>query len=435
MPLFVMSKINYFDIIEFVLPLIEKRERRIVLDLFIEIPGDVKYIIDTLKEHGYEGYIVGGCVRDSILKRKVNDWDMTTSAKPKEVVKLFDKVILTGIKHGTVTIVLNNNQYEVTTFRNDGEYDDNRHPIKVEFVNNLKEDLSRRDFTINAMAYNDFVGLKDYHEGINDLNKKIIKTVGNPEKRFNEDALRMMRAVRFSAQLNFDIDKDTLQAMEKVCMNIKSISKERIRDEFNKILLSNPQKIMVLKESGLLEYIIPGLNNIEQVIILNTCKVKKSLKLRLSSLLINMDDNIALNILKSLRYDNDIIKKVILLIQYKNADLNNKITLKKTLNSIGIELTTDLVELKKILNDDNSKMNEFEKILNDIHYIVESNECYSLKQLNITGKDLIDAGFEKGKLMGIILNKLLDIVIENPELNHKDILIEKAHNIKGDDKI
>lgn len=407
------------------------------MKLFIELPDDVKYIINTLKENGFEGYIVGGCVRDNILKRKINDWDMTTSAKPEQIIQLFDKVILTGIKHGTVTIVLNNNQYEVTTFRNDGEYDDNRHPIKVEFVNDLKDDLSRRDFTINAMAYNDFTGLKDYYNGIDDLNKRIIKTVGNPEKRFNEDALRMMRAVRFSAQLNFEIDIDTLNAIKKVSKNIEYISKERIRDELNKILLSNPEKVMMLKESGLLKYIIPELSNLSNDTVLKVGKVNNLLYLRLAALLVDMDDDISLNILKTLKYDNDTIKKVISLIKYKNIDLNGKIAVKRVLNELGPELTTDLVELKRVTSDkaiiDDSKIDMFGKILNDIDYIINNNECYSLKHLNISGSDLINCGFPKGRVIGTILNRLLNLVIENPELNTKEVLMEIAYKMKNYD--
>lgn len=182
--------------------------------------------------------------------------DITTKARPEQVIGLFEKVILTGIKHGTVTVVINKEGYEVTTYRTDGQYEDNRHPKEVKFVTSLKEDLSRRDFTINAMAYNEENGLIDYFEGIEDLSKKIIKTVGNPNKRFNEDALRMLRAIRFSAQLDFEIEESTIDAIKHLRNNIENISKERIREEFNKILIYKPNNINLLKECGLLEYII-----------------------------------------------------------------------------------------------------------------------------------------------------------------------------------
>lgn len=407
-----------------------------MLDLYIKVPEDVQFIIDTLSKNGYEAYIVGGCVRDSILNRKINDWDMTTSAKPEQVIKLFDKVILTGIKHGTVTIVLNDNQYEVTTYRSDGEYDDNRHPIKVEFVNDLKEDLARRDFTINAMVYNSSLGLKDYFNGIDDLEKKIVKTVGNAKLRFSEDALRMMRAVRFSAQLDFDIDLDTLKAINEVSLNIESISKERIRDEFNKILLSNPEKIMVLKSSGLLKHIDLNLNDVQYENMLQAKELNCVLHLRLAAILVNLDENTSLNILRRLKYDNNTIKKVISLIHYKDSDLNNKIIIKKLLNNMGIELTYNLAEFQskkhnKAINN-NGKIYEYDEILSNINYIIDNNECYSLKQLNICGNDLINIGYKKGKEIGLVLSDLLNFVIENPELNRKDILIETANKIKND---
>ncbi|MDO5517195.1 MAG: CCA tRNA nucleotidyltransferase [Clostridium sp.] len=407
------------------------------MDLFIKVPEDVQFIIDTLTEDGYEAYIVGGCVRDSILKRNINDWDMTTSAKPEEVVRLFDKVILTGIEHGTVTIVLNDNQYEVTTFRNDGEYDDNRHPVKVEFVNDLKEDLARRDFTINAMAYNRFSGLQDYFNGMNDLKNRTIKTVGNAKMRFNEDALRMMRAVRFSAQLDFDIDTDTLKAINEVSLNIESISKERIRDEFNKILLSNPEKIGILKDYGLLNYIIPELIDMKYNNILTSKEVKDVLHLRLAAILMDLGESTSLNILKRLKYDNDTVKKVISLITYQHTDLNDTITIKKLMNNIGIDLTYDLIELKRgkaICNkiENKNRFDEYNEILSKINNIIKNKECYSLKQLNINGNDLINLGFNRGKDIGSVLKCLLDIVIEDPKSNDKDKLLEIVYRIKND---
>lgn len=166
----------------------------------LTMPSDVKYIINVLVKNGYEGYMVGGCVRDLIINREPNDYDITTNAKPETVVGLFDNVILTGLKHGTVTVVINNTKYEVTTYREDGEYKDNRRPESVKFVGDIKKDLSRRDFTINAMAYNQENGLVDYFNGVSDLQNGIIRTVGDPEKRFDEDSLRMLRAVRFAVQ-------------------------------------------------------------------------------------------------------------------------------------------------------------------------------------------------------------------------------------------
>ena len=407
------------------------------MSLHIKLSDDVKFIIKTLMERGYEAYIVGGCVRDSILKRKINDWDMTTSAEPEKVVELFDKVILTGIKHGTVTVVLNNNHYEITTFRNDGEYDDNRHPIKVEYVKTLREDLARRDFTINAMAYNEECGLQDYFGGISDLNNKIIRTVGNPVLRFNEDALRMLRAVRFSAQLGFEIDKITFKAIKEVSHNIESISKERIREELNKIILSNAVKFETLRSSNLADYIIPELNKISYNRLLQIDSVRKTIHLRLAILLMDLGENSAITILKRFKYDNDTIKNVSSLIKYKNYDLNDIINIKKLLNIIGEDLVYDLIDIKKseiIFHADHKKdckLNLLSKSREKISDIIKNNECYSLKQMKIDGRDLIELGYVKGKKIGEILSYLLDIVIQSPELNNKKRLTEIARRMIG----
>src|SRR5471030_2394585 len=319
------------------------------MNMKIEIPKDVKFIICTLINNGYEAYVVGGCVRDSLLNKTPKDWDITTKPKPEEVIKLFDKVVLTGLKHGTVTVIINKYGYEVTTYRTDGEYEDNRHPKEVQFVSSLKEDLARRDFTINAMAYNEKDGLVDYFAGIQDLNDQIIKTVGEPKKRFDEDALRMLRAIRFSAQLNFKIDEIVLGTIKELKDNIKNISKERIREEFNKILISNPRKIEILKECEILEYIIPVINNIYNFnqnspyhiydlynhMIAATEAIEPIIYLRLTMLLHDLgkietkttDENgishyyahakqsveMAGNILTDLKYDNDTINKVLTL--------------------------------------------------------------------------------------------------------------------------
>lgn len=407
------------------------------MSLDIKLSDDGKFIIKTLMEKGHEAYIVGGCVRDSILKRKINDWDMTTSAEPEKVVELFDKVILTGIKHGTVTVVLNNNHYEITTFRNDGEYDDNRHPIKVEYVKTLREDLARRDFTINAMAYNEECGLQDYFGGISDLNNKIIRTVGNPVLRFNEDALRMLRAVRFSAQLGFEIDNSTFKAIKEVSHNIESISKERIRDELNKIILSDAVKFETLRSSNLADYIIPELNKISYNRLLQINSVRKTIHLRLAILLMDLGENSAITILKRFKYDNNTIKNVSLLIKHKNYDLNDIINIKKLLNIIGENLVYDLIDIKKseiIFHADHKKdckLNLLSKSRENISDIIKNNECYSLKQMKIDGRDLIELGYVKGKKIGEVLSYLLDIVIQSPELNNKKRLTEIAKEMIG----
>ncbi len=224
----------------------------------IFIPKDVSFLIDTIYENGYEAFMVGGCVRDSVLNLIPNDYDITTNAKPKEIINIFKdyKIIDTGIKHGTVSIILNNNIYEITTYRIEGEYENNRRPKTVEFTSSIEEDLRRRDFTINAMAYNKQFGIIDKFNGLEDLQNRIIKTVGNPDERFKEDGLRMIRAIRFSSKLGFNIDENTLNGIYKNSYIIKNISTERINDEFTKILLSdNPQNIILLYKTNIFKYL------------------------------------------------------------------------------------------------------------------------------------------------------------------------------------
>ena len=234
-----------------------KRGERSV-SMKIKVPEKVNKIIGILLENGYEAYAVGGCVRDSLISREVNDWDITTSASPQEVKTLFRRTIDTGIQHGTVTVMLEKEGFEVTTYRIDGEYEDGRHPKEVTFTRNLEEDLKRRDFTINAMAYNEQFGLVDIFGGEQDLNDGIIRCVGMAGERFDEDALRILRAFRFSAQLGFVIEEKTLQAAKERAENLRKISAERIRTELTKLLVSqNPNRLLQVKEAGITKVIFP----------------------------------------------------------------------------------------------------------------------------------------------------------------------------------
>jgi len=224
----------------------------------IVLPEAVRKIIQTLSANGFEAYAVGGCVRDSLLKQTPSDWDITTSCPPEKIKDLFKKTIDTGLKHGTVSVLLENEVYEVTTFRLDGDYKDGRHPSSVSFTHSLEEDLARRDFTINAMAYNETKGLIDPFDGLGDLQNKIIRCVGTPDTRFLEDALRMLRAVRFAAQKGFSIEEQTLSSIQKNAALVKKLSAERIISEITKILLSDDVfKIKTLYYTGLLAYIMP----------------------------------------------------------------------------------------------------------------------------------------------------------------------------------
>ena len=232
----------------------------------ITLPNKVLLIIENLQMHGYEAYAVGGCVRDSILAKKPQDWDITTSAKPREIKRLFRRTVDTGIEHGTVTVLLGKESFEVTTYRVDGAYEDNRHPTEVLFTDRLEEDLKRRDFTINAMAYNDEVRLVDVFGGMKDLNHHLIRCVGDARERFSEDALRILRAVRFSAQLDFSIEPFTWEAMKKLAPTLQNISAERIRAELMKLLLSDhPERIRDAYELGITKVVLPEWDQMEGV--------------------------------------------------------------------------------------------------------------------------------------------------------------------------
>ncbi|UZP05027.1 CCA tRNA nucleotidyltransferase [Clostridium botulinum] len=420
----------------------------------INIPNDVRFILETLKNNGHEAYIVGGCVRDSILNTIPKDWDITTKARPEEVIKLFDKVILTGVKHGTVTVLINSEGYEVTTYRMDGKYEDSRHPKQVNFVSNLKEDLARRDFTINAMAYNKEEGLIDYFEGVSDLKKKVIKTVGNSEKRFSEDALRMLRAIRFSSQLDFSISNETLNSIKNLRYNIKNISKERIREEFNKILLSSTKGIDILIETGLIEHIFPEIikfcdfkaenmyynDNLYAHTVRAIEEIESALHLKLTMFFHNLikinNEDIEYTILqvkeflKEFKYDNNTVNKVITLILYMNNHLNTKLEIKQILNLINLDLFEDLLKVKEaeILSQNplykEERLSHLLSIRENLKGILLNKECFNLKDLSINGKDLINLGLEKGKNIGEMLNELLELVMNNPDLNDKEILID-----------
>ncbi|APH19120.1 CCA tRNA nucleotidyltransferase [Clostridium botulinum] len=443
----------------------------------IEIPKGVEYIINTLQENGYEAYIVGGAVRDSLLERKVNDWDITTSANPQEVVNIFEnlgyKIIPTGLKYGTVTILISSIGYEVTTFRVDGEYEDNRHPKEVKFTSNLREDLKRRDLTINAMAYNDKIGLVDYFHGLEDLNNKIIRCVGNSKDRFNEDSLRMLRCIRFASQLNFHMEESTKLNIRELSRNIANVSMERIRDELCKILVSSQPVygIRNIVELNLIDYIIPELkacvgfeqHNIHHDkdvyghILSVVENVPSKLELRLAALLhdigkpkcFSIGDNgqghfyghqkisadMTKDILKRLKFDNKTIDKVDKLVYNHMARYNKLRTpnIKKFINKVGIDNLDDLFELQIAdIKGSTKEYHSFDNVLNlkiKCEKILSEKQPLTIKDLDINGYDLMQLGINQGKEIGIMLNKLLNIILENPNLNNKEDLIKIVESI------
>jgi len=436
--------------------------------MVISYPEEVKYIINTLKKHGFEGFLVGGSVRDSLLSIEPKDFDITTNALPEDVIQIFHKTIPTGIKHGTVTVIENSIPFEITTYRVDGEYKDNRRPHKIKFVSTLKEDLARRDFTINAFAYNEKYGLIDFFNGKKDLDLKLIHTVGDPDKRFQEDALRMLRAIRFSCQLGFDIEKNTFSAIKRNCPLILNISSERIRDEITKIITSpSPSRgIRLLNSSGILKLVLSDLHALigfdERVsyhkkdLFEHTLsvmeKVPNSIHLRLASLLHdigkpgcfalgsdgyghfynheNLSSEISKKILKKLRFDNNTIDKVSILIkEHMNILINpTDLSIKKLINRVGKDLIFDLYELQSADIFSSTVSNEFLEYLNytenRTREILDSNVPLSIKDLKINGKILMEAlGLNPGKKLGIILDYLMARVLDDPLLNNEKTLV------------
>ena len=394
----------------------------------IKIPQDVLYIIKTLNNNKFEAYIVGGCVRDTLINIEAKDWDITTSAKPNEIKKYFNKTVDTGIKHGTITVVINKQNYEVTTYRIDGEYKDCRHPNKIFFTTKLKEDILRRDFTMNAIAYHHEEGFKDYFNGIEDINNKIIRGVGNANERFNEDALRMLRALRFSTQLGFQIEKETFIALKNNVKLIKKISIERIRDEITKLLKGKfTNNIPLLWESGLLIEISEKLyeNTIKnQLILMNAFKYKPNNHILCWSIFLNgFTEKTAIEILKYFKFDTDTIKKVSKLVGNINLKFpENRYEIKKYANIFGDENISNYFKLYSYL------YNYQKGIYAEIEYnkIINNNECIFQKDMNINGNDLIKIGIQKGTKIGEILLKLLDFVHKNPNKNKKNLLIKEA---------
>ena len=461
----------------------------------IQIPEDVKYILEKLNNAGYEAYAVGGCVRDSVLDRNPDDWDITTSAKPEEIKAVFSKTIDTGIQHGTVTVMRNHVGYEVTTYRIDGEYEDSRHPKEVTFTSDLLEDLKRRDFTINAMAYNhlngenDFIkleeaetyktsGLVDAFGGIEDIQNKIIRCVGNPVHRFEEDALRMMRAVRFSAQLGYEIEEETQNAMKELAGNLAKISAERIQTELVKLLVSDhPMYLRKAYELGMTKIFLPEFDtametkqnnphhkySVGEHILHSMEYVEKDKILRLAMLLhdigkpvvmekdeegidhfyghCDVGADMAYAILRRLRFDNDTIEKVCKLVRCHDWQLSTKDgNLRKQIVKIGPDLFPLLLKVKEAdvmsqsdyMRDD--KLQQIKEARRMYEVILKEKNCLRLKDMAITGWDLINAGMKPGKEMGEMLQKIFEYVLENPEKNNKEELLDyykKAVDLSG----
>ncbi len=404
------------------------------------LPKNVKTIIDEFEKAGYEAYAVGGCVRDTLLNKEPKDWDITTSATPEEMKRIFKKTIDTGIQHGTVTVRMGGESYEVTTYRIDGEYEDGRHPKQVQFTSNLREDLRRRDFTINAMAYSERSGVVDLFEGEKDLAEKRIRAVGDATERFTEDALRMLRAVRFAAQLGFAIEEETQEAIKQLAPNLKMVSKERIHTEFIKMLSSpHPETLFICYETGLLQQFFPELHEAmsretkesvnAMLSLLEKCKPDKDLRLcilfdfcgGLAEDSCQYTSQLATEVLRNLKMDGNTIRRVSHILKFlREEPENNPEAVRRYFSNVGAECGDDVVALKKVIY---GLTNEFFLEL-EWKTIQANKDCISIRDLALTGADLLALGVEQGKEIGAYLNAALDEVLREPKNNTKEYLTE-----------
>lgn len=437
----------------------------------IELPEQVNFMINTLNRAGFEAYAVGGCVRDSIMGREPDDWDITTDASPQQVKKLFRRTVDTGIQHGTVTVMIGKSGYEVTTYRIDGEYEDSRHPKQVTFTKSLKEDLKRRDFTVNAMAYHPKEGLVDLFDGVGDMEKKCIRCVGDPAERFSEDALRIMRGVRFCAQFGYAIEKKTRQAAGELSGNLERISAERIRVELVKLLLSpNPDYLRTAWELGITKIVLPEFDacmetpqnnphhcyNVGEHTLESLRQIRADKILRLTMLLHDIgkpltrttDENgkdhfkmhpgesarLACGILRRLKFDNQTLHRVCRLVEYHDwaIDLKEDVkiaTVRRLIAKIGEDAFPDMFEVNRadmLAQSDyirDIKIKKQERLEALYREIRENRQCLTIRDLAVNGGDLLENGFKPGRELGEILRRMLEDVLENPAHNEKEYLL------------
>ena len=445
------------------------------MEKLIKMPENAKGIIDKLRTCGYDAYAVGGCIRDSIMGKIPYDWDICTSALPEEVLEVLGErnIIENGLKHGTVTVHIDGENYEITTFRTDGQYLDNRHPENVTFVRELKEDLSRRDFTMNSLAYNYSEGLIDIFGGRDDINNSIIRCVGDPDKRFGEDALRILRALRFSSQLGFSIEEKTSASIHKNAELLKNISAERIMSEFTKILMGKNVEDVLMNYKDVIAVFIPEIKpmfgfeqhnphhvyDVWQHTVKSEKKKKNERILRLTAFFHDIgkpktftvdsggkghfhghpevSDRMADDILKRLKTDNNTIATVRLLIKLHDlrpkADEKN---VRRLMYETGKENYPLLMDIKRAdALAQNPEMHGYKleyiaQLENIYKQELEKKSAFNLKTLAVNGRDIINTGVRDGRTIGMILEYLLDRVIDGDIENDKQLLLDKAAEIR-----
>jgi len=409
----------------------------------IDLPPYVELAINTLQCGGYEAYAVGGCVRDSLLGAWPKDWDIATNAGPPDIIRVFTgyRQLTHGEKYGTVTVLFEDTPVEITAYRTDGAYSDNRRPDSVSFTNSLRDDLSRRDFTINALAYNYRSGLIDFFGGRNDLTSAVVRCVGRPEERFGEDALRILRALRLAARLSFDIEDATSAAIHKLRRSLKNIAGERICAELTGILTGGAGTVDILTGYyDVIRVLVPELNDMGggyRRHIMAMAHTRPDLALRLALLLCAADTGgsgkdmadimPARRIMRRLRFSNEIIDVASDLLMYRKADIPSTGTeVKHMLNRIGEGRLRLLFQMRRALDMRSLSVKPIDDAEELLDGIVLRRECYSLNGLNVNGNDLVSIGYVPGKSLGAALSALLDLVVAGECANERQALLARA---------
>lgn len=398
----------------------------------IAIPQTVKTLINILEASSFEAYAVGGCVRDSLMNQIPNDWDICTSALPDRMKRCFKnfRAVETGLKHGTLTVIVDGEPYEITTFRKDGEYRDHRHPEQVEFVSDLQTDLSRRDFTVNAMAVHPEKGVVDFYGGIDDLNKKLIRCVGNPDLRFTEDALRIMRGVRFASTLGFSIEEETGKSILKNARLLKEIAAERIIVELKKTVTGKNAPCIMKKYREVFAQRIPEMLKYSDEKWNVLCdflgKLPYDVSLRLSLLYSGIETDEIKNSLKNLKFEKAIQEEVVALKESLNIELSPELpSMCRFLNKLGEE------RAKKALLLRESLYGSQEESFKCMEQVLSEKICFTLHGLAVNGNDLRELGLKSGREIGGTLNFLLEKVMNGEISNEKTALMnEIGKNLK-----
>lgn len=383
----------------------------------LKLPSPILFVLERLNRAGHEAYVVGGCVRDSILGSSPSDWDVTTSALPHQTMEIFKdfRTLDNGIRHGTVTVFIEELPIEITTYRIDGDYLDHRRPDTVTFSPSLTEDLQRRDFTINAMAYHPDLGLVDPFDGQKDLQLCCIRCVGDPQKRFNEDALRILRAIRFSSVLGFEIHTETQRAIHQLCNTLTNMAIERVQVEFVKWLCGQPDRL-IADYKDVLTVLLPmidwGSLNIPP---LNSSD--NAVDIRFTLFLYPLSPELGRQVLHHLRMPKQTTERIVAMLNCKTWSIQEDRALLLLLNQIGPQLTDTLLCVRGVLEDTKAAVESVKRI-------IKQNKCYSLNQLAVNGEDLLKEGVLAGPALGETLQRLLLLVIDGRCENRKEELLK-----------